>query len=145
MQIDQDKLRAENSNLAAAYREKSRKHQQTQELYDRLKRKEMTAVTQSAAYDSVDDVIQSASNRQSNRISGRVYGGSPKKNGFRTHAPSEQLLANGVPAEQRSHENSSHGSGASGQMMPPPFHRPTQGLVNPSGFRKCNSLHVGSD
>lgn len=64
MQVDQDKLKMENTNLVAAFREKSRKHQQTQELYDRLKRKEMTAATQSAAYDSVDEVLGSISSRQ---------------------------------------------------------------------------------
>lgn len=63
MQIDQDKLKTENTSLVAAFREKSRKHQQTQELYDRLKRKEMTAATQSAAFDSVDEVLGSISSR----------------------------------------------------------------------------------
>ena len=135
MQIDQDKLKAENISLAAAYREKSKKHQQTQELYDRLKRKEMTAVTQSAAYDSVEDVIQSASNRQKNVTSGRAYG-SPMKNGFRAHAPSDHFPPNGVATEQRNRDNGSHGSGVSGQMMPPSFHRPAQG-----GFRKYHSPH----
>ena len=144
MQIDQDKLKAENSNLAAAYREKSRKHQQTQELYDRLKRKEMTAVTQSAAYDSVDDVIQSASNRQLNRATGRAYG-SPMKNDFRPHDPLEQYLPDGVGVEQRNHDSRSNGSGRSGQMMPPPLHRPTQGVANPPGFRKCASLSEESN
>lgn len=63
MQIDQDKLKTENTNLVAVFREKSRKHQQTQELYDRLKRKEMTAATQSAALNSVDEVLGSISSR----------------------------------------------------------------------------------
>lgn len=62
--MDQDKLRTENTNLVAAFREKSRKHQQTQELYDRLKRKEMTNATQTAAYNSVDEVLGSVSNPQ---------------------------------------------------------------------------------
>lgn len=63
MQVEQDRLKTENQSLVAAFREKSRKHQQTQELYDRLKRKEMTAATQSAAFDSVDDVLGSVSSR----------------------------------------------------------------------------------
>ncbi|KAL8757520.1 MAG: hypothetical protein Q9199_002163 [Rusavskia elegans] len=63
LQLDQEKLQAENTNLVQAFREKSRKHQQTQELYDRLKRKEMTAATQSAAFESVDDVLGSVGSR----------------------------------------------------------------------------------
>lgn len=63
MQMEQDRLKTENHNLVSAFREKSRKHQQTQELYDRLKRKEMTAATQSAAFESVDDVLGNVSSR----------------------------------------------------------------------------------
>lgn len=61
MQMDQDKLKSENTNLVLSLRDKQRKHQQTQELYDRLKRKEMVAATQSAAFDSVDEVRSLAS------------------------------------------------------------------------------------
>lgn len=63
MQMEQDRLKSENQNLVTAFREKSRKHQQTQELYDRLKRKEMTAATQSAAFESVEDVLGNTSSR----------------------------------------------------------------------------------
>ena len=59
MQLEQDKIKTENATLVTAYREKTRKHQQTLELYDRLKRKEMAAATQSAAFDSVDEVLSS--------------------------------------------------------------------------------------
>ncbi|KAI4280726.1 MAG: hypothetical protein L6R38_004229 [Xanthoria sp. 2 TBL-2021] len=115
LQLDQEKLQAENTNLVQAFREKSRKHQQTQELYDRLKRKEMTAATQSAAFESVDDVLGNVSSR-----AGHV------------RAPQQSLLSK----QQGQHETSqypydpsqgfghqrdgSNGSGGSGGMMPPP-------------------------
>lgn len=116
MQIDQEKLQAENTNLVQAYREKSRKHQQTQELYDRLKRKEMTAATQSAAFESVDDVLGNSG--------GRTGHGRP---------PQQSLLSRqqGLPdtydpslcfGHQRDGSNGSGGSG--GMMPPPPLRRP---------------------
>ncbi|KAL8887580.1 MAG: hypothetical protein Q9215_004866 [Flavoplaca cf. flavocitrina] len=116
MQIDQEKLQAENTNFVQAYREKSRKHQQTQELYDRLKRKEMTAATQSAAFESVDDVLGNSGGRTGH---GR--------------APQQSLLSRqqGLPdsydpglgfGHQRDGSNGSGGSG--GMMPPPPLRRP---------------------
>ena len=60
MHLDQTKLKTDNTQLLSALREKNRKHAQTQELYDRLKAKEMTAATQQHAFDSADDVLQSA-------------------------------------------------------------------------------------
>ena len=60
MEVEQEKLKTDKANLAAALREKARKHQQTHELYERLKRKEMAAATKIAAFDSVDDVLQYA-------------------------------------------------------------------------------------
>ena len=58
--MEQEKLEVDKSNLAAALREKTRKHNQTYELYERLKRKEMAAKTQNAAFDTADDVLHSA-------------------------------------------------------------------------------------
>ena len=115
MRIDQDRLKAENQNLAASLREKTRKHQQTQDLYDRLKRKEMTAVTQSAAqsaaYESVDDVLGVAPSPQ-------AYGS--RRNGHRGLQP-YPVDHNGVErvhTHQRS--GSSHSQGSGGMMPPPP-------------------------
>ena len=64
MGIEQEKLRGDKANLANALREKARKHQQTHELYERLKRKEMATATQNAAYDTADDVLQHAGPQQ---------------------------------------------------------------------------------
>lgn len=63
LQVDKEKLQSDNTSLVAAFRDKSRKHQQTQELYDRLKRKEMTAATQSAALESVDEALGNVTSR----------------------------------------------------------------------------------
>ncbi|CAO1601304.1 hypothetical protein XANCAGTX0491_004971 [Xanthoria calcicola] len=115
MQIDQEKLQSENTNLVQAFREKSRKHQQTQELYDRLKRKEMTAATQSAAFESVDDVLGNVSSRaapQQSLLS--------KQQG--QHEPSQYPYD---PTQGFGHQrDGSNGSGNSGGMMPPPLRRP---------------------
>lgn len=108
--MDQDKLKADNATLASALREKARKHQQIQELYDRLKRKEMTAATQSAAFDSVDEVLQSAIHNRSDRNDrgGPNYG---------QYQPDGGLL-------RRHRGQGSLSSGNSGHMMPPPMPRP---------------------
>ena len=63
MEVEHEKMKADKANLAAALREKARKHQQTHELYERLRRKEMAAATQSAAFDTADDVLQYGHNR----------------------------------------------------------------------------------
>ena len=123
--MDQDKLRTENTNLVAAFREKSRKHQQTQELYDRLKRKEMTSATQTAAYNSVDDVLGSVSNSLGQN--------QPKaSHQYQTGLESEEDQAIFNQASLDHHEvaqphdasrmdsNRSHGDS---RMMPPPSNR----------------------
>lgn len=115
LQLDREKLQSENTNLVQAFREKSRKHQQTQELYDRLKRKEMTAATQSAAFESVDDVLGNVGNR--------VGHARPPQQSF---APGQQgrqeasqyAYANGQDLVHQ--RDGSNGSGGSGGMMPPP-------------------------
>lgn len=125
MQIDQDKLRSENTSLVAAFREKSRKHQQTQELYDRLKRKEMTSVTQTAAYNSVDEVLGSVSNLQGQNQSRTSHQ-------YQTGLESEedQPVFNQAPLDYHGgaqpHDPSrmdSNGSNGDSRMMPPPSNR----------------------
>ncbi|MCJ1292257.1 hypothetical protein MMC34_003807 [Xylographa carneopallida] len=115
LHMEQENLKTENTKLAIAFREKSRKHQQTQELYDRLKRKEMTAATQSAAFDSVDEALQSVSNRQDpqrlvNQLHARI---SP----LRQH----QDVYNVEDAFRASHRNEGNENAAAGRMMPPPL------------------------
>ncbi|KAL8673169.1 MAG: hypothetical protein Q9168_002398 [Polycauliona sp. 1 TL-2023] len=124
LQIDQEKLQTENTNLVQAFREKSRKHQQTQELYDRLKRKEMTAATQSAAFESVDDVL--------GNVGGRTNHGRQQGHPERSQYPYD-------PSQHFGHQrDGSNGSGGSGGMMPPPTLRRPGAFVNNLQFGNSN-------
>lgn len=58
MTLDQDNLRRKNDELNQAYKDKSRKLLQTQELYDKLKRRAMLGQIQDAASDAVDTTLQ---------------------------------------------------------------------------------------
>ncbi|KUJ06932.1 uncharacterized protein LY89DRAFT_767219 [Mollisia scopiformis] len=60
MQVDQDTLRRRNKELAQAFREKSKKQMQTQELYDKLKRRSLLGQVQDAASDAVDHTVQAS-------------------------------------------------------------------------------------
>ncbi|KAF8861801.1 cyclin B1 interacting protein-like protein 1 [Acephala macrosclerotiorum] len=60
MQVDQDTLQRRNEELTQAFREKTRKQMQTQELYDKLKRKAMLGQVQEAALDAVDHTVQAS-------------------------------------------------------------------------------------
>ena len=60
MTLDQDSLLRKNEELGQAYKEKNRKLLQTQELYDKLKRKAMLGQMQDAASEAVDSTIQAA-------------------------------------------------------------------------------------
>ena len=120
LQIEREKLQSENTNLVQAFREKTRKHQQTQELYDRLKRKEIAAATQSAAFESVDDVL--------GNVAGRIGHGLAPQPSFlsrqqgQEEAPQYQYDANQDPGYQRDGGNGTGGNG--GMMPPPPLRRP---------------------
>ena len=136
MQVDQDRLKTENTNLVTAFREKSRKHQQTQELYDRLKRKEMTAATQSAAYETVDEVLGSAArhgqdftaNMQHFPNIGRLHG----QQDF-SHLPGGIHASEQGYGRQRDENDAGNRKDA---MMPPPPPRRQAGFENP-GFGSC--------
>ncbi|KAL8776121.1 MAG: hypothetical protein Q9194_003352 [Teloschistes cf. exilis] len=120
LQIDREKLQSENTNLVTAFREKSRKHQQTQELYDRLKRKEMTAATQSAAFDSVDEVLGGIAGRSGQtRPSQQSF--IPRPQGQRDFSQYQYDSGQDL-GHQR---DDSNGSASSGGMIPPPPRRPT--------------------
>lgn len=70
MQVDQDTLRRRNEELTQAFREKSKKQMQTQELYDKLKRRSMLGQVQEAASDAVDHTVQASviGNRYVDRV-----------------------------------------------------------------------------
>jgi E3 ubiquitin-protein ligase CCNP1IP1 len=58
MVLDHERLRCKNDELVQAYREKSRKQLQTQDLYDKLKRREMLGQLQDAAGDTAAHTSQ---------------------------------------------------------------------------------------
>lgn len=72
MQVDADSLRRKNQDLHQNLQEKTRKQMQTQELYDKLKRRTMLGQVQNAASDAVDHTIQESvsANRFADRTGG---------------------------------------------------------------------------
>lgn len=132
LQIDADRLKTENTSLVAAYREKARKHQQTQELYDRLKRKEMATAVQSAAFESVDEVLGITPSRPEygSTLYPEQYSAQQRKQTQRDMFPihADHNGIEQVHSHQRSGSNNSQGSGG---LMPPPPIRPPAGVSNP--------------
>src|SRR5277367_5053864 len=59
LHIDQNSLYQKNAKLIDMYREKSKKHSQTQYLYDTLKKKVMQSQIQTAATNAVTQTLQS--------------------------------------------------------------------------------------
>ena len=99
VQSEHDRLREENAQLVAALREKTRKHQQTQELYDRLKRKEITAATQSAAFNSVDEALGHTVRQTRSNDSIRVPHIPETPGGRQDHHVAAQRLQHSPPAK----------------------------------------------
>lgn len=60
LQSERDSLRNKNEELSHAFREKSRKHLQTQEMFDKMKRRSMLGHVQNAASDAVEHSIQAS-------------------------------------------------------------------------------------
>ncbi|KAI9679394.1 MAG: hypothetical protein M1817_005416 [Caeruleum heppii] len=61
LQVDQETLQKRNHDLMDAYREKSRKYSQTQDLYDKLKKRTLLSQVQNAASESVNQALQEPS------------------------------------------------------------------------------------
>lgn len=76
MAMDQDVLRRKNEDLSQNVREKNRKLLQTQELYDKLKRRDMLGQVQNAASDAVDHTIHASvtANRLADRAANQNHG-----------------------------------------------------------------------
>lgn len=73
MNLDHESLRRKNEELTQAYKEKNRKLLQTQELYDKLKRKAMLGHIQDAASDAVDTTLQGTSSYAPQQADRGVY------------------------------------------------------------------------
>ncbi|KAI9723940.1 MAG: hypothetical protein M1812_000658 [Candelaria pacifica] len=112
LQLEQNDLQKKNHELVEAFREKSRKHIQTQELYDKLKRRTLLSQVQNAASEAVDQTIHSSGDRFSDRAgkdSGRQY----------------PQFFNDRPTFDPNQTRDSDGSGGSGGRrgpMAPPLH-----------------------
>ena len=131
MKIEHEKLKQEHVNLAQAYREKVRKVQQLDTLYAGLKRKEMTAATEAAAYDTADEVLQSASVRQSHGTSGPApFRYASRNENMQTNSVHEDLSAQQQLHPQQGFFNPGHTARMQG-MAPPA--RPNSGMPH-SGF-----------
>ncbi|KAG8527645.1 uncharacterized protein KY384_007798 [Bacidia gigantensis] len=114
MAIDEERLKTDNQTLITNLRERTRKHQQTQELYDRLKRKQMTTATQhaakNAAFESVEETYGSDSSGR------RPYNGRP------LHQPTMQHYSPHHEANPtQSRDESSNREHEIPGMMPPPI------------------------
>ena len=126
MQIEHDRLKTENQTLAINIKEKNRKVQQTQELYDRIKRKEMTAATRSAAFDSVNDMVGAPPGKESYQLDSQ----DPHKFQSYPAGQSDPQRAQARQGSSRSELDQGIGS-----RMPPPAPRQRAGLQgNMIGF-----------
>jgi E3 ubiquitin-protein ligase CCNP1IP1 len=112
MHVDQDNLRRKNEELAQAFRDKSRKHSQTQELYDKLKRRVMLGQVQNAASDAVDHTIHAStvSNRFMEPMTG--FGQGPRRSPLFAETQGNRMQQPGFSSE-----------GGNLLSMPPPVAR----------------------
>ena len=108
--LDNERLRIESQALAVNLKERAKRHQQTQELYDRLKRKQMTAATQMAAQSAVDETLEDLHWNAANNA-GRHSHGSDSIENAEAHAHRDKVAVNQV---------------APNGLMRPPAHRRAQ-------------------
>ncbi|KAI9821891.1 MAG: hypothetical protein M1827_002473 [Pycnora praestabilis] len=135
LELDQDNLQKKNHELVEAFREKSRKHLQTQELYNKLKRRTLLAQVQTAASDSVDQTYQPTSFGPLHGAVGSLSGNQqvPAPATSRRQRQN-QVFTLDQQASQRRHlhqRTGSDGSGGSGGNMGQPYSRSGAGVGNP--------------
>lgn len=120
MQVDQDSLRRKNEELTQVLREKNRKLLQTQELYDKLKRRAMLGQVQDAASIAVEDTIHASTT--ANRFVDRV--------GVQIQRPTSHPIYQNAPNSGM--QDSGRGANTGMEMGPPPINRAGDGVW--SGF-----------
>ena len=64
LSVDQKSIQQRYDELATVYKDKSRKHAQTQQLYDMLKKKVLMKQVETAASDSVTHTLQTINTQQ---------------------------------------------------------------------------------
>ncbi|RYP74823.1 hypothetical protein DL771_002744 [Monosporascus sp. 5C6A] len=110
VKLDHDELRKKHDELTHAFKDKNKKLLQTQELYDKLKRKAMLGQMQGAAEDAVDSTLQAAS------------AGAAGANGFMdTTSGHETYQEPGAPYRQP-HNTIREQPGAATSYQPPGMH-----------------------
>ncbi|KAL2070371.1 hypothetical protein VTL71DRAFT_13397 [Oculimacula yallundae] len=142
MQVDQEGLLRKNEETANALREKNRKLLQTQELYDKLKRRAMLSNVQDAASDEVDNAIQASAmanhfvdkvGNQSMRPPPPLFSGQPNTGFQRMGANSH----GGMAAQLRRTEDAGwngFGSQSTSNRKTPSSHRQTLSTLQGLGL-----------
>ncbi|RAL65570.1 hypothetical protein DID88_005242 [Monilinia fructigena] len=135
MNTDQDALRRKNEELNHNLKEKSKKLLQTQELYDKMKRRGMLGQVQTAASNAVDDTIQAT-------VTGNRF---TVGMGTDDHAPQQKSLY----AHQQQTVGIQHTGNLQNQSMPPPPQRRTRssewdtiGQGNSQGFQRQSQVQA---
>lgn len=95
-------MRRKNDALTQAFEEKNRKLLQTQELYNKLKRKAVLGQVQDSAFDDVDSALHT--------VSRNLQVGQPQGVGNSV----QQYHQHGIPFEQRNSGSSAEDSSGSG-------------------------------
>lgn len=114
MSVDHDNLRRKNEELVQAFREKNRKLLQTQELYDKLKRRDMLGQVQNAASAAVEHTIQASVNAGRYVDRGENIGQSHNQKEQRMQPPRFTAVQNSSMQYQGG------GAGGGGSTMAPP-------------------------
>ena len=117
------------------YREKSKKHAQTQHLYDTLKKRILMSQVETAASENVAQTLKSISTRPGTyNGTGFAHAGASGTTGLRDqHASNIAVNASGVEQLHR-HQRAGSGSHTSGEMaaMPPPDMIPSRNRIRRS-------------
>jgi E3 ubiquitin-protein ligase CCNP1IP1 len=129
--IDSRNLHQKNNELIEMYREKSKKHAQTQHLYDTLKKRILMSQVETAASDNVAQTLKTmASGTRPGTFNGVGFAqvGGPGTN------PARERQSNNIPVNENGveqlhrHQRQGSGSYTSGDAaaMPPPDHVPSR-------------------
>lgn len=107
--LDNDRLQTENQGLAAHLKDRTKKHQEVRDLYDRLKQKQMTTATQFAARNAAYESIEEAENATLNETP-------------QSHSGMNRVSLNHHDREFGTHFHRQGGNNEQGRegMMPPP-------------------------
>lgn len=119
--IDFKSLQQKNTELVELYREKNRKHQQTQHLYDTLKKKFLMNNVQTAASETVNHTLQSISSR----TRPETYNGMPNMtvhgvSDAHHHRSQISKFDNGIEQLHTHQKSGSSNHGSDVGAMPPP-------------------------